>query len=250
MIEADNQGSKPMYRDRSRIQADKDLKKGKTKASWFMKGTTRQVIMIPATPRSGLANAVQSNLRGFSGPDYGTTKVVERSGRPVTAGLRRSDPFPKTGCAFGEPDCMIGVGCDKTSVCYQLSCDLCDPRPDTEPIRPSQPPTSPVAGSRRVRGRYIGQTGTSMHLRMRHHRDNEDTVVQKHISQYHSQPDDPQSSFYMENIRQSRTILDRLVWEGELIYKTEKELEGSLMNSKSEYGKGKLVRFEMATRRT
>ena len=35
-----------------------------------------------------------------------------------------------------------------------------------------------------------------------------------------------------------------------LIQQHEKDNPGSLMNSKSEYGKGKLVRFEMATRRT
>ena len=87
-----------------------------------------------------------------------------------------------------------------------------------------------------------------MHKRMLCHRDNEDTVIQKHISQYHS--DEPPPEFYMDRIRSCRTILDRLVWEGNTIHQTESEFKVPLMNSKSEYVKGKLVRFQMATRRT
>ena len=48
----------------------------------------------------------------------------------------------------------------------------------------------------------------------------------------------------MKRIRNSRTVLDRLVSVGTNINDIETRYPNWLMNSKSEWGRGKLVRFE------
>ena len=49
--------------------------------------------------------------------------------------------------------------------------------------------------------------------------------------------------FQMRQIAASRTNMERLVKEGTLIQQHEKDNPGSLMNSKGEFGKSKMVRF-------
>ena len=36
--------------------------------------------------------------------------VVEEGGIPITAGLKKQDPFKKDECLFGDPDCWIQNG--------------------------------------------------------------------------------------------------------------------------------------------
>ena len=50
--------------------------------------------------------------------------------------------------------------------------------------------------------------------------------------------------FVMRNERGSRTVLDRLVREGTRINEVEHKHPGWLMNSRGEWGRGKMVRFE------
>ena len=53
----------------------------------------------------------------------------------------------------------------------------------------------------------------------------------------------PLAKYSMKAIRSSRTNLERTTSEGILIEQAEKESPGILMNSKSEGGRGKLVRY-------
>ena len=53
------EGIKPLYRTRQVIAETKASKPGRTSASWFMKGSIRQVLNMPATPGSFLAKKVQ-----------------------------------------------------------------------------------------------------------------------------------------------------------------------------------------------
>ena len=99
-----------------------------------------------------------------------------------------------------------------------------------------------TAGSRRVRNKYIGQSGTTIHKRQRSHLSGSKSVLKKHCEEYHK---DQQSKpkFTMKVLRGSKTVLDRLVWEANLISQAEENNPGSLMNSKGEWGKNKMVRF-------
>ena len=57
----------------------------------------------------------------------------------------------------------------------------------------------------------------------------------------HTEQDTP--DFSMEVVKGARSNLKRLVREGTLIQGAEKQDPGSLMNSKGEWGRSKLVRF-------
>ena len=61
--------------------------------------------------------------------------------------------------------------------------------------------------------------------------------------------DDPAEQFKMIIHRRSKTILDRLVTEGTRISNLDHNYPNLLMNSKSEWGTGKLVRYETSVTR-
>ena len=66
-------------------------------------------------------------------------------------------------------------------------------------------------------------------------------IIAKHTEEYHAHTDKPH--FIMKPINHPKTILQRLVLEGNLILEADKSKPGSLMNGKSEWGRGKMVRF-------
>ena len=100
MLRNHDSGVKPLYRNRKGIMETKRAKGGKSTASWFLKGKTRQVLNVPPTPGAILAKQIQHKLKDFEGPDKGSTKAVERAGKRVTMGLPKDDPFSKVGCIY------------------------------------------------------------------------------------------------------------------------------------------------------
>ena len=117
------------------------------------------------------------------------------------------------------------------SSCYEIKCKRCE-GDDGE-----------IQG---VRKRYIGQSGTSAHRRMLSHMSKTDSVMAKHQGEYH---EGEVKEFEMKVLKVSRSVLDRLVSEGQLIARAEKETPGSLMNGRGEYNKSKMVRFEVSSQR-
>ena len=69
------------------------------------------------------------------------------------------------------------------------------------------------------------------------------SVLKKHQNEAHTPADKP--NFRMEVIKQSKTVLQRLVNEGCFIQADELNDPGILMNSKGEYGRSKMVRFSV-----
>ena len=150
----------------------------------------------------------------------------------------------------------------QVSTCYEIKCKLCEVETgpgtaDNQPLAAgSQPspavPVQIVAGARR--SRYVGQSGTTIHRRMVSHRaglksKSEKTiqVLRKHMLDVHTPQDQPE--FQMKVIDNARSNLKRLVKEGTLIREVEREDPGSLMNSKGEWGRSKLVRFTASVER-
>ena len=78
------------------------------------------------------------------------------------------------------------------------------------------------------------------------HLNKKTSVFKKHTRESHA---GVQPSFKMKPIRSSRTNLERCVAEGVLMEEVETEFPGQLMNSKSEGGRGKLVRYGPQVRR-
>ena len=86
-----------------------------------------------------------------------------------------------------------------------------------------------------------------MHRRMRSHRagltaktQEGHQVLRKHQVEVHSQSE---PSYRMEKVKGARSVLERIVKEGTLIKEQEEKESGVLMNSKGEYGRGKMIRF-------
>ena len=127
MLESDSEGTTPLWRSRSQIMTMKKAKPGRTSSNWFMKGDNRQFMCLPVTPGGHLVSRMRKELGTFKGPDKGTTKYSERAGRSILAGISKDDPFPKVGCTFGDPECLVGPGCDKGGVCYEILCKECIP---------------------------------------------------------------------------------------------------------------------------
>ena len=86
-----------------------------------------------------------------------------------------------------------------------------------------------------------------MHRRRKSHLEKKNNIMTKHTEQYHSEG--PAPSYSMKILRGSRTLMDRLVWESQLIYTAEDREPGILMNSRGEWGGNKMVRFVAKTER-
>ena len=244
-------GNKPFYRRRDQIASQKAAKPGRSPASYFLKGSTRQTMNLPPTPGGELVKMVRNQLGNFMGPDRGTTKYGERAGSKVTAGLSKDDPFPALGCDFNDSSFLVGAGCSKLSQTYEIKCNVCSPE-DHEAARQQgginrRPQPAEVRGGVR-RCMYVGQTGTTLHRRQVSHKSDKDSALNKHTREAH-RGDQRAPGYRMRAIKGSHTVLQRIVTEGVYIDHGEKLEPGTLMNSRGEAGRGKMVRYVPQTRR-
>ena len=134
---------------------------------------------------------------------------MEGAGVPVTAGLTKLNPFSTDQCDFQET-CLVGSGCSRVNCNYRIHCSDCNPG-----IKGIRKP----AGAKN-RSIYLGQTGTSLHKRMKSHLGGVSGggVLGKHVQEHHEGSRGNQASlFKMELLKGSRTVLDRQVQEGTLI---------------------------------
>ena len=57
-----------------------------------------QVLNLPTTPDSELIKKAQIGIGTLKDPDQGYTMVQKRAGIPLSAGIIKSIPFPRTNC--------------------------------------------------------------------------------------------------------------------------------------------------------
>ena len=144
-----------------------------------------------------------------------------------------------------------GAGCSKLSQTYEIKCNVCSPE-DHEAARQQgginrRPQPAEVRGGVR-RCRYVGQTGTTLHRRQGSHKSDKDSALNKHTREAH-RGDQRAPGYRMRAVRGSHTVLQRIVTEGVYIDHGEKLEPGTLMNSRGEAGRGKMVRYVPQTRR-
>lgn len=86
-----------------------------------MKGETKYVITCQPSPGGKLANMLKTKLNRKT--NNVRILVTEDGGLPVTAGLRKTDPFKWLECRFKDPSCIVETGkdCAKTGVIYFTS---------------------------------------------------------------------------------------------------------------------------------
>ena len=91
---------------------------------WHLKGDVKHTLAVPITPNSGLARACKESLKDTLAPDKGKTMVIEKGGRPFTAGIMMPDPFKPPRCRYDDANCMVDAGddCMKSNVVYRIDC--------------------------------------------------------------------------------------------------------------------------------
>ena len=67
-----------------------------------MKGGVSATVSVLITKNSALKEGLTKEISNLKGPDGGTTKVIERGGEKVTAGLSNMNPNRRPGCTFGS----------------------------------------------------------------------------------------------------------------------------------------------------
>ena len=245
-------GEIKFYRNRSEIKESKLIKGGNSASSWHLKGETTSTMNVAATPGGALKSKISEALRDVKGPDGGKTQIIERGGKPIFAGIEKRDPFQKQGCAYGE-QCFVdeGTNCAQTNVCYEIACTMCEGKPDEASEEGVSSPRGSqarwVAGRRRghMRRIYVGNTGRSLHGRAIQHmgglrRGDEGNALYKHCIEEHMNTERPE--FVMKVISRHRTNLHRMISEGLAIERVRSDDPRSLLNSKAEWGRTKLVR--------
>ena len=168
--------------------------------------------------------------------------MVEDGGLPVTATLRRTDPFHPGTCRFQDPNCIVETGkdCAQTGCIYEITCSSCQ-----EAVAQDKTKDSRQTGTQEGHN-YIGMTMSSVHSRMKDHLKGQraksnSNPLWRHDQEYHE--GEPQR-YKTRILNREQRLLPLSVLEGLYI---EAQRDGTSMNEKNERGRGGLVRL-VATR--
>ena len=130
ILEADNIGSKTIYRSKEWKCAARGLEKRKKKTNW-LGPFYKSCIFVPPTPSGELKKSMQlkeKELRAGGREDY-PIKIIETAGRPLERALVKSDPFNGNQChdkkCFVQVNTKNKINGRRNSVCYQITCKVC-----------------------------------------------------------------------------------------------------------------------------
>ena len=156
------------------------------------------------------------------------------------ATLRQADPFFAGGCRFSDPRCPVesNKDCSLQSALYEITCDSCkDPvDPDNHQEKESRRPGC------QSRFNYIGMTRTSVHQRMIGHLKGQKSKSTKNPLFRHDRDvhgGEPQT-YTTRILQRERNLLPLCIIEGLFI---EKQMAGTTLNDKNEFGRGSIVRL-------
>ena len=123
------------------------------------------MVRCDPTPGSRLCKQLKEVLNPEG--THERTLVVEEGGVPVTAQVRKNDPFFTGGCRFGDPGCPVkeGVDCGQSGCLYEATCMTCVQPVD---LSNNQERDSREPGCQ-PRYNYIGMSMTSLHNRASGH---------------------------------------------------------------------------------
>ena len=227
-----------MNRTKKEIQEKKLEKGGITAGSWYLRGDTVRVMSVQPTPGGKLLKAVRNNVNRDS--SKGKTLVVEDGGQPAIASLKKSDPFKKDGCQFGDKECMVDTKDDCTAMgcLYEITCNTCqDP---VEEDQTGSKTTKDPGGQSRTN--YVGMTSTSLHCRMLGHMAGQkarsgSNPLWRHDAEKH---EGEHQTYTTRILRRERTLLPLCILEAIYI---EKQSTKTSLNEKNEWGHGGIVRL-------
>ena len=169
----------------------------------------------------------------------GRILVTEDGGLPVTAGLRKTDPFRRPSCRFNDPSCIVEStkDCAKTGILYEITCVTCNQGVTDNFSRSPGACKTP---------NYVGMTRTSAHWRMQNHLQGQRSKsggnpLYRHDCDKHE--GEPQL-YRARILTAERNLLPLACIEALYI---EQQYPGTSFNDRNEGGRGSLVRL-IATR--
>ena len=195
LVEISNhlEGKKRMYRSRQERQTMKEASKvDKQRDTWFRAGGATSTLTVPATPDGILADEIRKNLCKGRQPQGTQTRVIEDGGRCSTAGLIRTNQFPREMCR--RVDCLLCVQkdgdgensrCESSNVGYEGECYRC-----TE------------------RHAYIGETSRTAFTRIKEHWGDYRAAAAAKIP-----PQPADSTEWMTNRRKKKPDVKSWMWE-------------------------------------
>ena len=227
------------------IREAKRAKCGGGSDNWFITERTSNVLPVPITRGSELKKAIERVVEDKMGPDGGYTKVIEKGGEMISKGL---GPMLEThGCEYENQGgaCLVVKGsCTRARVCYRITCRICDERLELEY-------DDRVFKKDDPRLKYLGTTGRTAHNRSIEHQEGyikrkPKNALWKHWSSKHrGEYQLPAHEAYeMTLLTSHRSNLHRLATEALMI---EQSVPDTLMNSRSEWSRNKLIRQTTTT---
>ena len=135
MVLKDQNGTKPLFRNRKQIEEDKRLS---SKVKWFnKKGKCHNtVLFVPPTPNGELAKLIQKREEELNKYSKLSIKVVEKGGVKLKDLLVKKDPFKKPNCTsklcpicheteFSMLNGKNRIPCGTSNVGYRWICIKC-----------------------------------------------------------------------------------------------------------------------------
>ena len=232
--ERDQNGQKPMYRNRAECKADK-LEKGVGKSNWFKKGNRQYdgVLRVPSTPGSTLSKRIRDRLRR----EELEVKILiqEQVGTRIRDMMTNSrDPWGKSDCR--RDNCMLCPSgklgkCWKMGATYKLECLRCE--------------------TTNSKATYTGESGRPLHTRLAEHRSGLLLKSKQNVLHAHNMHMHPMEVMVPEDWSASctgtyKTPLERQTAEGVLLVeemKKARSMKGNMvvLNSKMDWVQTALV---------
>ena len=143
MINADQTGEKPLFRDKNWNAEARKVEKERKKSNWYknhgnkhtgngQKIEYKSVLFVPVTKGGILAKELRKREEEINRFSKERIKVVEDGGIKMKDFLVEKDPFPKLKC--DKKKCLIcgseasehlKISCNSNNVGYKLECDTC-----------------------------------------------------------------------------------------------------------------------------
>ena len=169
IVKKDQEGTQPMYRNKSWDKENRIKKKrAKKNGSWYTNKGAESVVFIPATPNSELKNRIESKIKDKSF----NLKIVEKGGQTIKSILTRQkqkpkDPEDQCKCLICKSGGKVGQ-CRQEGSIYEINCNACN---DT----------------------YIGESGLNAYTRINQHlqaetntKQHKDSVLYRHQEEKHN----------------------------------------------------------------
>lgn len=226
MLEEDNNGTKPLFRDRKWNKESRIQNKENKRHNWYKNMSNSEIIyksilFVPPTPGSGLLKDVKQREKELNGHSKERIKIVEKGGIKISQILTKKNPFKEEQCTdkwcplckgdFGK----IKMACNTNNVGYRWVCNTC-------------------AKTKNLTKAYEGETSRSIRLRTKEHlqafkNKRMDSVLFKHKMLDHI---DEEVEYRLEVTGKFQDALTRQANEGVRINQRK---NSEILNSKSEF---------------